>query len=53
MTSGNQIVHNFTAIYWGEKVNGSQKKGNHTSNKFTDKTKFKPMIKSIAEVGKI
>ena len=51
MTSGNQTVHNFTAIYWGEKVYGPPKKGIHTSNNFTDKTKFKPMIKSIAEVG--
>ena len=28
-----------------------QKKGIHKSNNFTDKNQFKPVIKSIAEVG--
>ena len=44
-------MHNVTAIYFGEKFNGPPKKGIHTSNNFTDKNKFKPMIKGIAEVG--
>ena len=51
MTSGKQTVHNVTTIYWGEKFYGPPKKGIHTSNNFTDKNQFKPMIKNIAEVG--
>ena len=45
-------MHNVTTIKnWGEKCYGPSKKGIHTSNNFTDKNQFKPMIKSIAEVG--
>ena len=51
MTSGKQTLHNVTTIYWGETIYDQLKKGIHTSNKFTDKNQFKPMIKSIAKVG--
>ena len=51
MTSGKQTVHNFTTIYWSDKLYGPPKKGIHTSNKLTDKNQIKPMIKSSAEVG--
>ena len=50
MTSGRQTVHNFTTIYWSEKLYGPQK-GIHTSNNFSDKNQIKPLIKSSAEVG--
>ena len=53
MTSWKQTVHNVTTIYWGEKCYGQPKKGIHISNNFTDKNQFKPMIKSIVEVGMI
>ena len=51
MTSGKQTVQNVYTIYWGEKFYGPLKKGIHTCNNFTDKNQFKPMTKSIAEVG--
>ena len=51
MTSERQTVHIVTTFYWGEKYYGPPKKGIHTSNNFTDKNQFKPMIKYIAEVG--
>ena len=51
MTSGNQTVQNVTTIYRGEKFYGPPKMGIHTSNNFTDKNQFKPMIKNIAQVG--
>ena len=44
-------MRNVTSIYWGVKFYGPPKKGFHTSNNFTDKNQFKPMIKRIAEVG--
>ena len=50
MTSGNQTVHNVTAIYWSEKFYGPPKEGIHTSNNFTDKNKFKPMIKAMLKM---
>ena len=46
MTSRKQTVHNFTSMYWSEKLYGPPKKVIHTSNKFTDKNQIKPMIKS-------
>ena len=52
MTTMDQIMHNVTVIiYWGENFHGQPKKGIYISTNFTDKNKFKPMIKSIAEVG--
>ena len=51
MASGNQTVHNATAIYCGEKFYGPPKKGTHKGDKFAGKNKFKPMIKNIDESG--
>ena len=51
MTSGKQTVHNFTTIYWSEKLYGSPKRVSIQVIHLLIKNQIKQMIKSSAEVG--